>query len=36
MAYVDPSVAGEGTALDIDIRGSRVSAKIVKLPFYKR
>ncbi len=36
MAYVDPSVAQEGTAVDIDIRGSKVAAKIVKLPFYKR
>ena len=36
MAYVEPSVASEQSMLDIDIRGSRVSATIVPLPFYKR
>lgn len=36
MAYVDPSVAVLQSTLDVDIRGSRVSATIVPLPFYKR
>lgn len=36
MAYLDPAIAAIGTALDIDIRGSRVSATIVPFPFYKK
>ena len=36
MAYLDPAIAVIGTALDIDIRGTRVSATIVPLPFYKK
>lgn len=36
MAYVAPSMAVIGTGLDVDIRGSRVTGKIVQLPFYKR
>ena len=36
MAYVEPSIASDQSRLDIDIRGSRVSATIVPLPFYKR
>ena len=36
MAYVDPAVAESGTQLDIDVRGSRVAATVVPLPFYKR
>jgi len=36
MAYVDAQNAAEGTALDIDLRGSIVPARIVPLPFYKR
>jgi aminomethyltransferase len=36
MAYVEPSIAFEQSRLDVDIRGSRVSATIVPLPFYKR
>ena len=36
MAYVDTNVAGEGTALDVDLKGSINPAKVVKLPFYKR
>jgi aminomethyltransferase len=36
MAYVDPAVSEPGTALDIDVRGTRVPASIVQLPFYKR
>ncbi|HTL41109.1 MAG TPA: glycine cleavage system aminomethyltransferase GcvT [Pseudolysinimonas sp.] len=41
MAYVDPEVAAPDApdaapALDIDVRGSRVAASIVPLPFYKK
>lgn len=36
MAYVDPQFSGVGTALDIDVRGSRVAASVVALPFYKK
>lgn len=36
MAYVDPAVAEIGTQLTIDVRGSRVPASVVSLPFYKR
>jgi aminomethyltransferase len=36
MAYVDAAHAGEGTSLDIDLKGTINPAKIVKLPFYKR
>lgn len=36
MAYLDPAIAVVGAALDIDIRGTRVSATIVPLPFYKK
>jgi aminomethyltransferase len=36
MAYVAPDVAEPGTALTVDVRGSRVPASIVSLPFYKK
>ncbi len=36
MAYLDPAIAVVGAALDIDIRGTRVSATILPLPFYKK
>jgi aminomethyltransferase len=36
MAYVDPAVSAVGTELDIDVRGSRIAATVVPLPFYKR
>ena len=36
MAYVDPASAAPGTTLDIDVRGSRIPATVVTLPFYKR
>jgi len=35
MAYVDADVA-ESTSLAIDVRGTRIPASVVKLPFYKR
>lgn len=36
MAYVDPSVASDGASLFIDVRGTRIAATVVSLPFYKR
>lgn len=36
MAYVTPNVSAEGTSLDVDIRGRRETATVVKLPFYVR
>ena len=36
MAYVDAGASAPGTLLDIDVRGSRVAASVVSLPFYKR
>jgi aminomethyltransferase len=36
MAYVSAECAAVGTAVDIDIRGSKVAATITNLPFYKR
>jgi aminomethyltransferase len=36
MAFVDPAVREPGTALEVDVRGSRVAATVVSLPFYDR
>src|SRR5262249_34002946 len=36
MGYVPPRYASIGTELQIDIRGAREPARVVKLPFYKR
>lgn len=36
MGFVTPETAAVGQQLDIDIRGKRVAATIVELPFYKR
>ena len=36
MAYVDPAFSTPGTELALDVRGSRVAASVVTLPFYKR
>lgn len=36
MAYIDAGVAALGTSLEVDIRGKREAATIVKLPFYRR
>ncbi|MEO7006906.1 MAG: glycine cleavage system aminomethyltransferase GcvT [Terrimesophilobacter sp.] len=36
MAYVDPTLNTPGTALWLDVRGTRVPAQIVPLPFYTR
>lgn len=36
MGYVDPAHAIVGKTVQIDIRGRRIAAQIVALPFYKR
>ena len=36
MAYVDRDVSDVGTELQIDVRGSRIAASVVPLPFYKK
>ena len=36
MAYVDPDYAAVGTVLHLDVRGTRVPASVVALPFYSR
>jgi len=36
MAYVQAEHAAPGTAVWVDIRGSREAAQVVRLPFYKR
>jgi len=36
MAYVPVGFANTGQAIEIDVRGRRVGAQIVPLPFYKR
>jgi glycine cleavage system aminomethyltransferase T len=33
---VSPEFAKEGTKLEVDIRGRREKATVVKLPFYRR
>ncbi|MGQ0714772.1 MAG: glycine cleavage system aminomethyltransferase GcvT [Gemmatimonadaceae bacterium] len=34
--YLPPDAAKEGTAIEIEIRGKRMPAEVVKMPFYKR
>lgn len=36
MAYVQPAAASVGTGLDVDVRGTKLPATVVPLPFYKR
>ena len=36
MAYVSPEFAEPGTELELDVRGSRIPASVVSLPFYSR
>ena len=36
MAYVTPSEAEPGTIVEVEIRGQRVPAEVVPLPFYRR
>ena len=36
MGFIDANLAGEGTAVQVDLKGTLNAAKVVKLPFYKR
>ena len=36
MGYVQPQFRRPGTMLDVDLRGRREQAQVVKLPFYRR
>ncbi|HCJ47760.1 MAG TPA: glycine cleavage system protein T [Microbacterium sp.] len=36
MAFVHSSASAEGTALTIDVRGTRIPATVTSLPFYRR
>jgi aminomethyltransferase len=36
MGFVPPRLTEPGTALEIDLRGTKLPAKVVPLPFYKR
>ena len=36
MAYVAPGDAEPGTVVDVEIRGARVPARVIALPFYRR
>jgi aminomethyltransferase len=36
MALIEPAASTPGTALDVDVRGHHESARVVKLPFYRR
>jgi aminomethyltransferase len=36
MAYIDPASAEEGTAVFLDVRGTKIPATVTALPFYRR
>ncbi len=36
MAFVSPEVSAPGTELELDVRGTRIAATVVALPFYSR
>ncbi len=36
MAFVSPEVSAPGTVLELDVRGTRIAATVVTLPFYSR
>jgi aminomethyltransferase len=36
MAHVHPDVSATGTAVSVDVRGTRIPFSVVPLPFYKR
>ena len=36
LGYVEPAYAEAGRAFDVDIRGRRIPAQVVTLPFYKK
>jgi aminomethyltransferase len=36
MAYVETPLAGDGTPLEIDVRGKRIAARVVPMPFKQK
>jgi aminomethyltransferase len=36
MAYVDAAHAGDGTPLEIEVRGKRLAATVVPMPFWQK
>jgi glycine cleavage system aminomethyltransferase T len=36
MAFVSADSASDGTALEVEVSGKRIPAKVVRMPFYKR
>jgi aminomethyltransferase len=36
MSYVEAELTEPGTELSVDVRGTRIPATVVALPFYKR
>ena len=36
MAYVDATLSAEGTALEIEVRGKRLAATVVPMPFHQK
>jgi aminomethyltransferase len=36
MAILDREYAQVGTRVEVDVRGRRVEAEVVKMPFYKK
>lgn len=36
MAHLNKKHAKIGTALEVDVRGRRISVEVIKLPFYKK
>lgn len=36
LALVDPAYSGAGTALEFDVRGTRIPATVTAIPFYQR
>jgi aminomethyltransferase len=36
MAYIDTALTAVGTEVHIDLRGTAESARVIKLPFYRR
>jgi aminomethyltransferase len=36
MAFVPPALAAAGTPLEVDVRGRKLAAVVVELPFYRR
>jgi aminomethyltransferase len=36
LAYVPPALAEPGTPLELEVRGRRLPARVVAIPFYRR